>query len=428
MVEPITASKYWDRGLSHSLANRELPRHRWYDFKESFSHQLVEDAIAQARGRGRRLRLLDPFCGSGTTLVAAGGRGHAATGIEVNPFLAFASRAKCIRGPWRRARFEAQVDTVMAQSRHEIPSQLEGVSTFTERPGATRWLFNRSVLRGFASLDRALVHAGSYGGPLRLALFSSLMECCNAKRDGKCLRYRKEWDTCGWSSSDLRDEFRRRSALVADDVNGGEFRADGIRVINSDSRRALSGMAANQFDLLVTSPPYLNSFDYSDVYRPEMFVGRFVTSNAALREVRLRTLRSHVQVAWEPAKTIASDLLPPLLRALKRAELWDDRLPDMVQSYFSDMEVILRQSCPLVKPGGQAWIVVSTSAYGGIEIPVDLILADVASSAGWELQGVYVLRQMRAAGQHWAHLGDSVSHPLRESLIIVTRPGRPNCK
>ena len=41
-----------------------------------------------------RETVLDPFCGTGTTLVAARLAGCNATGIEVNPFLCFASRVK----------------------------------------------------------------------------------------------------------------------------------------------------------------------------------------------------------------------------------------------------------------------------------------------------------------------------------------------
>jgi DNA modification methylase len=174
-------------------------------------------------------------------------------------------------------------------------------------------------------------------------------------------------------------------------------------------------------DLIVTSPPYLNSLDYSDVYRPELFAGGFVASNADLRKVRLRTIRSHTQVAWAAAEEMASELIGPILKRMDEADLWSVRLPQMVQSYFADMAIILQEAARVIRPGGKAWVVVSTSAYGGVEIPVDLILADIASSCGWKLEGVHVLRYMRAAGQHWAYLRPGASHPLRESLLILKK-------
>jgi len=145
-----------------------------------------------------------------------------------------------------------------------------------------------------------------------------------------------------------------------------------------------------------------------------------VKNNEELRKLRLNTMRSHVQVKWDEPSFMSSPLIPPLLDQLQVNKLWNYRLPMMIQAYFCDMTEVLNNCARLMKKGGSAWIVVSTSAYGGVEIPVDLILADVATRNGWTLTGVYVLRQLRSAGQHWAQT-NSTKKPLRESLIIVKR-------
>lgn len=421
MIEPILANRYSDRDLSVFGQNLSLPRHRWYEFKEGFSEELVREAIYETSVGSRSLRILDPFVGSGTTLVTAGQSGHEVTGIEVNPFLAFASRAKCSPGQWSEAGFDDQMEAVMSASKFEIPSPLEGQSTFTEGPHSKRWLFNRSVLRGFAALDSALAGADGYQAPLRLALFGSLMECCNAKRDGKCLRYRQGWESQGLNSTDLRSAFAKRAKMVADDIIQHPFDAHGLTILEGDARMLLDDLAKEQYDLVVTSPPYLNSFDYSDVYRPELFVGGFTRTNDELREIRLKTIRSHVQINWPRSSVISSPMLPPLLEHLSNSKLWDHRLPAMVQAYFADMAEVLNKTAPLLRPRGKAWIVVSTSAYAGVEIPVDLILADIGARNGWRLVGVYVLRQLRASGQHWAQIEPNSKLPLRESLIILQR-------
>lgn len=419
MIVPLESNQYYGLGLSVFNDNLLLPRHRWYEFKEGFSEGLVLEALRGRRSRGRKPRILDPFAGSGTTLVAAGRHGFPATGIEVNPFLAFASKAKCTPNGWKQGSFLSRLARVMHDSRSEKISHLEGLSTFTERDGLDRWLFNRSVIRGFSAIDDALRNAGAYRAPLKLALLASLMDCCNAKRDGKCLRYKKNWQSSGLTSIDLRESFEKRASLVLQDVKEHRFIPNGLRVIAGDSREELRKLGSQTYDLVVTSPPYLNSFDYSDVYRPEMFVGRFVGTNEELRRIRLKTIRSHVQVSWEPTRRVMSPLVNPIVSEIKSRKLWDDRLPDMVRSYFFDMGVVLAELRRVLTRGGEAWVVVSTSAYGGVEIPVDLILADVAVRQGWRVRAVHVLRQLRSAGQQWSRLRKRATSPLRESLIIL---------
>jgi DNA modification methylase len=421
MIQLIETSKYHGRDLSVFCQNMSLPRHRWYEFKEGFSEGLVAEAIQETATRSRVLRILDPFCGSGTTLVAAGRLGHAATGIEVNPFLAFAASAKTTPGGWRSVSFRRHLEQALSTATHEVRSPLEGLSTFTGRASLTKWLFNRSVLRGFTALDQALHAAGRYRPAMRLALFASVMDCCNARRDGKCLRYVREWEKQGYDSARLRNIFRSRCEQIADDVTSNEFHHDGLRVIRGDARSELQALRSGAFDLVVTSPPYLNSFDYSDVYRPELFLGGFVRDNTDLRRLRLQTIRSHVQVNWEASSAITSTMLPPLLQSLRDRTLWDRRIPAMIQSYFADMASVMKECARVVRRGGNAWIVVSTSAYGGIEIPVDLILADIASRNGWQLDGVFVLRYLRSAGQHWAHIAAKSGCPLRESLLVLKK-------
>jgi DNA modification methylase len=422
MIAPNENNQYFGLGLSAFDHNLSRPRHRWFEFKEGFSEALVLEAIREGTRCRRKPRILDPFAGSGTTLVTAGRFGLEATGVEVNPFLVFASRAKCTPNGWRQGAFSKRLAMVLQESRAEKASRLEGVSTFTERKGLRNWLFNRSVLRGFTSIDAALRKTGRYRMPLRLALLAALKDCCNAKRDGKCLRYRDNWQSLGLTSADLRATFECRAKIVLEDVCNHSFSSNGLRVLRGDAREMLRQIRTSTYDLVVTSPPYLNSFDYSDVYRPELFVGDFVSSNHELRKIRLKTIRSHVQVSWEPEQKIVSALLHPVLKRIRQKELWDARLPDMVQSYFFDMAQILVELNRILKPGGQSWIVVSSSAYAGVEIPVDLVLADVASSQGWRLRDIHVLRQLRSAGQQWSQLKKRPAKPpLRESLVILER-------
>jgi tRNA G10 N-methylase Trm11 len=66
--------------------NISLPVHRWFRFSAGFSADWAESVIDVARMTGET-RVLDPFCGSGTTLLAAENVGVESIGIEAHPFL-----------------------------------------------------------------------------------------------------------------------------------------------------------------------------------------------------------------------------------------------------------------------------------------------------------------------------------------------------
>src|SRR6202043_841869 len=72
------------------------------------------------------------------------------------------------------------------------------------------------------------------------------------------------------------------------------------RIVNDDARKFFSSKSAPpKFKLCVTSPPYLNTFDYTDIYRPELFLGKFIQGQQQLYDLRLKTVRSHIQARWE---------------------------------------------------------------------------------------------------------------------------------
>ena len=412
---------YSERDLSSFIKNRELPRHRWLEFKEGFSAELVQVAISEADIK--RPRILDPFSGSGTTVVEAARLGSKATAIEVNPFLFDVTSAKCHPSMEDTSKLSMWRDQILKGSCKEERSSLEGQSTFTEDAGVDKWIFNTSVLRGYTALSTAIQGLdASWKIAMKVASLLALIDSSNVRRDGKCVRYKKNWKQAGLSSRDFRNAFEIISQQIIDDLGADGLDGSLPTLIRGDAKVELRKLKSNSHDLVVTSPPYLNSFDYSDVYRPELFAGGYVESNLDLRSIRLKTLRSHVQVERPFASTAPSTVLEPILSELSGKKLWSKRIPGMIASYFWDMKSILKELHRIVRPGGSSWLVVSTSAYGGVQIPVDLILADLGEQCGWALRGVYVLRRLRSAGQHWAHLEDNKKLPLRESVIVFDKP------
>lgn len=146
-------------------------------------------------------------------------------------------------------------------------------------------------------------------------------------------------------------------------------------------------------------------------------------------DIRLKTVRSHVQASWDrPVKSDFGALYKACHEEIREraAALWDSRIPMMIQAYFEDMETILRGLRLRAQDNASVWLVVSTSAYGGVEVPVDLILAQIGIRLGWSLREVGVLRNLRSSSQHVKNVekAESKSIPLRESVVIFDANSR----
>ena len=405
-------------GYSNYQDTLELARHRWYYYKEGFSPLLVEKAIEEV-GLKKNEVLLDPFNGSGTTTLVASILGYKSYGIEVNPFTAFLSQVKGSSPSHKEIRrVEGDLIKNISKGKH---SDLIGFSTFSETDVLEKWLFNSTVLRAF---EGGWQHSNQIKSPglkkvIRLALIISAMENCNATRDGKCLRYRENWKSQSLDKYSFGNSFRTILDRVASDIESQPI-AVPASVICGDARESLKRtLKVEKFKLCITSPPYLNTFDYTDIYRPELLLGKFVNSSEELYKLRLRTVRSHLQAKWEkPVKSDFGLLYSQAISHLgeNQENLMDKKIPLMIQAYFEDMYEILKLLRVKALKDAQLWLVVSNSAYADMEIPVDLIIADVGCKAGWYLREVAVLRYIkRRKTRHSPNINE-----LRESVIVFS--------
>lgn len=417
---------YKNKDFFNFTTTSEQPRHQWYYFKEGFSSTLVKEAI-NATNSKKKLSILDPFSGSGTTALTSALLEHKATGIEVNPFLHFTSIIKSSIWELEESKTHNLINKIVDESKPGAFSDLEGFSTFTSKEGLDKWLFNTSVIRRYTGTLHAInKHVDAHLQPLyKFAALISAMECSNVKKDGKGVRYKKGWQSTAYSGSDFEREFKHLVLKIANDIKNNPIDKKFVpQILLSDSRSYFTSEKRpdNEFDLVITSPPYLNSFDYTDIYRPELFLGGFVSDNLELRKLRLQTLRSHVQVDWNGDINFRTPYLKKFYDLIleRKDMLWNKRIPLMVEAYFDDLATILLQLKSCLRKNGQIWLVVSTSAYAGVHIPVDLIIGELGHELNLRLKGIHCLRYLRTSSQQYAQLNTNKA-PLRESLIILEK-------
>lgn len=408
-------SQFRDINASDASKTIAIPRHRWYYYKEGFSPDLVELAIERLRLNSDSL-IIDPFNGSGTVTLQSAIHGIESVGIEVNPFTSFISKTKT--SSVNKKEVLEKMDDVIHHACLGGASPLLYYSTFSEKGENDKWLFNSAVLNAYEGANSALINCHSAIKDIfRIALIGAAMDNCNCRRDGKCLRYKVNWRELNYNASSFIESFKRRLAIIVDDLESTPVLGD-AHIICADSREFLANYHERMFDLCITSPPYLNTFDYTDIYRPELFLGGFVSNNKDLYNLRLKTIRSHVQAKW--ASPIVQDFGELYSKCLgqvinKSDRLMHNRIPMMIQAYFEDMYQVLSQLKLCANKNAEIWLVVSTSAYADVEIPVDFIIGEIGQRLGWSLLEINVMRVIKKRKTIYS---PSIA-TLRESLVIL---------
>jgi hypothetical protein len=191
ITENILVESNLSKNASNAIDYHSLPRFRWYGYKEGFSPKLVEEAIEKV-GIGKNDYVLDPFNGNGTVTLTASMNNIQSIGIEVNPFVAFMSNTKLENHSDKD--FASDIDYILSKAYKGTFSPLCQFSTFSEKTGKNKWLFNSEVLNSFEGGWQALK---KFSEPKRkivqLSLIGAAMDNCNAVKDGKCLKYRSNW-------------------------------------------------------------------------------------------------------------------------------------------------------------------------------------------------------------------------------------------
>lgn len=388
---------------------------RWFHFKEAFSPAFVTAAIDSLGYRPQHIA--DPFGGSGTSAITAQLLAIDATTVEVNPFLADVIKSKVSPLSAERLRVAAAAfQARLSGTRSNVTRFSNLPATFIESADKERWIFPLALARRLSQYLTCIeaIEDDDVRRFFRVVLGAVLIDCSNVYVNGKGRRYRHGWQTNEPTPAKLDRLFGLQFNTSFEDVLRFERRPRSrINVINGDARTALE-QVSEPVDLMVFSPPYPNSFDYTDIYNVELWALGYIGSSEDNTRLRNETLRSHVQIRRSYEKPLfASPTLSKTLDALEtqKDRLWDTDIPAMVGAYFRDIERVLQQGQRLLASRGKVMMVVGDSRYADVRIEVAKIIAELAESMGFGAITCKEVRQMRSSAQQGGHF------QLAESIV-----------
>lgn len=414
-----TAKRYLP-AYSTNAGSVELAFQGWRRFKEAFAPEIVERAVAESHIGVKAC--LDPFGGSGTTALACQFLGVRPVTIEVNPYLADLIEAKLTT---------YNVDGVVRDLGHVLRHALtinspdlgtafgSAPPTFVEPGVGGRWILDAEIAKRFIALREAIatLQDESHRRLFRSLLGGIVVGISNVAVSGKGRRYRRGWKDRKQDAAIVERAFSEAVQTAIVDVRRFSKRqCTAFSVLRGDSRKLAE--KTGPIDLCVFSPPYPNSFDYTDVYNVELWALGYLQNSQHNKALRTKTLSSHVQIyrnfAPPPVNSVLlQDTIELLIK--DRDELWNKHIPEMVGGYFSDLVEVISKIRKHLSLSGSIWMVVGDSRYAGIPIRVAEILAELAPSLGFEVDLIEPCRSMRSSAQQGGR------HNLDEMLVRLTK-------
>ncbi len=419
------SSEYSDL-VSFTLSNKYQPVHRWYPFVEGFSSEFVRRIIGEQKLFPKSV--LDPFGGIGTTSLVCQNLGIKCHAIENNPFFFDVARAK-IRNDYNPTVFNNLIQKLSKSLKRKKarPKRLNLESkTFFENGQLDKWIFDEGTTNGIHDIiyeiKKIEERNDAYKTLFDIALASILMPISNVFRNGKCLSYKKNWQEKTVTRKEVHSMFLKKCIHVMyNDINSLQKHKSRVHNYltykNGDSRKHIKKIKDQDIDLIITSPPYLNSRDYTDVYRLELWILGYIKKFKVERDIRKSSITSHVQITLEEKKYPSVPELENFLQHLEsvNSKLWNKNIPNMVKGYFSEMDDLLSNFYRILRPGGRVYLNVSNSAYGGVVCEVDTIIAKIAMLNGFRIKELRVARYTKSSGQQNLH------GQLRESVTVMEK-------
>jgi DNA modification methylase len=431
-----------DRGRT---ANQLLPEdraaHDWYRFVLSFPPHLVRDYLTRF-GLDEGQVVLDPFAGTGTTLVECKKLGLRSGGLEANPMACFAAQVKTDWSvdPDALCAHAARVaeEAARALAAQGIPPESDTSAGF---PPSVREALLRTLppeqaallLRGSISplpLHRILVLLETlsalsdrrFSGHERLALARAVVLDASNLRFGPEIGLGPERD-----DAPVLGEWLRAVRTMAEDLHVLRKRAATAATIHqADAREPRAVLEPESVDAVITSPPYPNEKDYTRTTRLESVLLGFIRSKAELRGLKQGLLRSNTRgvyrgdsddqlVAGHPEIERLAREIEERRVALRKTSGFERLYARVTRLYFGGMARHLTELRAILRPGAKlAYVVGDQASFLRVLLRTGQLLCPIAESLGYEVTGLDLFRTRTATATGAA---------LREEVMVLRWPG-----
>jgi len=434
---PVEGKPQQFNANGNKLNGSDRAFHDWYRFVLSFPPHLVDDYISRFELDEHSV-ILDPFCGTGTTLVQSRLAGIAAAGLEANPFAHFACGVKlawaiepdelladaCEIGRCARSELESQgIDDDF-----EFSGDIQALRLNTLDEEATRLLIGNSISP--LPLHKVLIlrehikkcaHKKHYQHAM-LALAKTSVSTASNLNFGPEVgvgKIKQDAPVIGAWLAEVQ--------TIADDIAGlhGQVFPES-QVYLADARTVDQVLDSRSISAVITSPPYPNEKDYTRTTRLESVILEFINSREDLRQLKKTLVRSNTRGVYkddDDDKWIAgnaeiervADAIEQRRIEMGKTSGFERNYRKVTLQYFGGMARHLAALRTVLRPGARlAYVVGDQASYLRVMIRTSRLLAGVAQNLGYRVESIDLFR---------TRLATATKEPLREEVLVLNWPG-----
>ncbi len=254
LIEESLKKVDWD----FQNSNRKHSIHNIHPYPAKFIPEIPRSLI-EIVGVPKGTAVLDPFCGSGVTLVEAQLLGYPSIGIDLNPIACLISKVKSHILP---VDYLIQADFVVRNSRSTVENVL-----IPYIPNLDHWFeteVQSSVSRLLSQIEK--VESLEIKDALKLALSSILVRISNQDSDTRYAAVKKQV-----TSNQVYQLFLSSAKRIWDSKKNFLPLTWNVDIINKDILTVLPEEIKSPIGLVVTSPPYPNAYEYWLYHKYRMY-------------------------------------------------------------------------------------------------------------------------------------------------------------
>jgi hypothetical protein len=392
--------------------------HRWAPYIQGFSSTFVQSILNQYKDDYKSPVILDPFAGCGTVLTQSKLNGYKSIGTELNPLLQFIADTKVNSWDVDPEMLMQAFSSIPRNLRMPAPNFLKSKNQFSKDV-----LRNLELLKGgIDSIPAKTPKQLKIKNLILLAFSAILIDCSNLKRT-PCLGYWKGKKVAGNAPWILLEQ---KIKDICSDL--AILQKDFKETLGIESNvilaNAMQYKHEHKFDLIITSPPYMNGLDYVMNYKIEMGWLGFTNKSKDAKTIKdslvvcdnvsKGLIKTFTQTNSKYSNNWIEEIRTNIVENIKRRGAYRrSDMPHIVHKYFDDMHKVMKRVTKSLKQNGRFILVVGDSLIADVYVPTDLILAKIGSELGLSIEKIERARNR--------HSGQIRNYRLRETIVTLKK-------